>query len=195
LGINGTENTLKAPPLLIRQNPTGIRDFLTYRFAKVLIFAPLAEIRFLLEILICRSFWQKFVLLQGLLSRPKVRNIGYARVSTLDQNLDLQLQALRKAGCQKVFGEKISGVGREAARRLVIHFGRLRSSTTSRHNWHNGSSTRENLSEKSLTASTSTPQPSIGSQRRWFKCIFCSVWWCMSIGGKSSGRHIREFCS
>ena len=30
-------------------------------------------------------------------------NIGYARVSTLDQNLDLQMQVLRKAGCKKIF--------------------------------------------------------------------------------------------
>jgi DNA invertase Pin-like site-specific DNA recombinase len=40
-------------------------------------------------------------------------NIGYARVSTLDQNLDLQMQALRKAGCKKIFREKVSGASPE----------------------------------------------------------------------------------
>jgi DNA invertase Pin-like site-specific DNA recombinase len=35
--------------------------------------------------------------------------IGYARVSTQDQNLDLQFSALTKAGCEKLYQDKISG--------------------------------------------------------------------------------------
>ena len=35
--------------------------------------------------------------------------IGYARVSSRDQNLDLQRDALQKAGCDKIYKDTISG--------------------------------------------------------------------------------------
>ena len=43
--------------------------------------------------------------------------IGYARVSTDDQNLDLQQQALAAAGCTEIFTDQVSGA---ASRRLGL---------------------------------------------------------------------------
>src|SRR3954447_18999786 len=40
---------------------------------------------------------------------PKPMLLGYARVSTVDQNLALQRDALTEAGCAKIFTEQMSG--------------------------------------------------------------------------------------
>ena len=39
--------------------------------------------------------------------------IGYARVSTQDQNLDLQIDALKKQGCEQIYSEKITGTRKQ----------------------------------------------------------------------------------
>lgn len=44
--------------------------------------------------------------------------IGYARVSTIDQDLSIQLEALEGTGCEKIFHGKQSGVSSENELRL-----------------------------------------------------------------------------
>ncbi|MBK2044395.1 recombinase family protein [Allofrancisella guangzhouensis] len=40
----------------------------------------------------------------------KVQKVGYARVSTTGQSLDIQLEKLEQYGCDKIFKEKSSGI-------------------------------------------------------------------------------------
>lgn len=49
---------------------------------------------------------------------------GYARVSTLDQDLEIQQQRLTAEGCQIIRCEKVSGASREgrAALATIIEF-------------------------------------------------------------------------
>ena len=55
--------------------------------------------------------------------------IGYARVSTQDQNLNLQREALTKAGCEKIMEDQISGARTERPG-LIQALGELRAGDT-----------------------------------------------------------------
>jgi DNA invertase Pin-like site-specific DNA recombinase len=45
----------------------------------------------------------------GFCNKGIVMLVGYARVSTAEQNLDLQLSALKEVGCEKLYQDQISG--------------------------------------------------------------------------------------
>jgi DNA invertase Pin-like site-specific DNA recombinase len=55
---------------------------------------------------------------------------GYARVSTTDQELTLQEEALTAAGCAKVCAEKVSGTSRQGREELERLLGFLREGDT-----------------------------------------------------------------
>lgn len=46
--------------------------------------------------------------------------VGYARVSSVGQSLDIQNEALLAAGCEKVFSEKISGRSTDQREQLAL---------------------------------------------------------------------------
>ena len=50
---------------------------------------------------------------------------GYARVSSTDQSLEIQIEALTKAGCERVWSEKKSGASRESRQALESMLGAL----------------------------------------------------------------------
>lgn len=58
------------------------------------------------------------------IQRPSIK-VGYARVSTDEQNLDLQLAALNEAGCDIIFSDKASGstAARDGLQQALTHCG------------------------------------------------------------------------
>lgn len=56
--------------------------------------------------------------------------VGYARVSSSGQSLDLQLEALKEAGCAKLFAEKKSGLSADGRTQLADCLGYVREGDT-----------------------------------------------------------------
>jgi DNA invertase Pin-like site-specific DNA recombinase len=61
--------------------------------------------------------------------RQQSYQVGYARVSTVEQIMDLQQDALRKAGCSRIFTDTVSGAHTDRAG-LVQTLGFLRAGDT-----------------------------------------------------------------
>jgi DNA invertase Pin-like site-specific DNA recombinase len=49
------------------------------------------------------------------ISKDVMANLGYARVSTREQDLSSQVDELTKAGCSKIYKEKVSGAKTDRA--------------------------------------------------------------------------------
>jgi len=56
--------------------------------------------------------------------------VGYARVSTVDQSLDIQIETLKQAGCKVIFSEQVSGTSKKSRKKLKECMRYLRSGDT-----------------------------------------------------------------
>src|SRR5262249_19197355 len=65
--------------------------------------------------------WALMLLHKSVHKRSHEMKVGYARVSTTEQDLSAQLAALKKAGCQRIYSEKRSGANgnRDALQRML----------------------------------------------------------------------------
>ncbi len=70
------------------------------------------------------------VIVRGDVPRPVGKMVGYARVSTTEQILDLQIDALTKAGCVNIYEEKLTASGKRKRPQLDLAIKELRPGDT-----------------------------------------------------------------
>ena len=85
-----------------QQRNCSANSYARLKFVKLVSYTKNAGHRFFNGLWVCRSYLRNW--------STKLAIVGYARVSTEDQNLSGQLAALKAAGAHTIYREKISGV-------------------------------------------------------------------------------------
>ena len=105
--------------------------------------------------------------------------VGYARVSSAGQSLEVQLEALSAAGCEKVMAEKRSGSSTDGRDALKEALEFVREGDTCLAFWHRSPSSKQ-TSGASVSVRESTEPRRLVSTRvakgplTGLRCVLCS---------------------
>ena len=107
--------------------------------------------------------------------------IGYARVSTEDQSLDMQQDALTAAGCERVFSDLVSGTkeDRPGLNQALDHLGAFVSLNGAARYGHEPSADRIVLTRSETASEADLPEiitTAAGDQVRLFGVAEAALW-------------------